>query len=76
MALILNRKKHDSAIIKDVVVCCKHANKFYVDMNGLLTDSNRNFFCKTFATSLHKYILLLASVVLLNFKNILFLWEN
>ena len=31
--------------MKDVVVCCEHSNKFFVDTNGLLTDLSCDFFC-------------------------------
>ena len=45
MDFINDRKKHDSTIMKDVVVCCEHSNKFYIDTNGLLTDVTCDFFC-------------------------------
>ena len=46
METIRLRKKHDSTIMKDVIVCCQHSDKFFIDTNGLLTHKTCHFFCQ------------------------------
>lgn len=38
------RKKQVSAMMKDVVICCQHSDKFFTEMNGCLVEKSCHFF--------------------------------
>ena len=33
--------------MKDVIICCRHSEKFFIEMNGMLIDKSCHFFCQT-----------------------------
>ena len=44
--LLSSRKKHEPATnMKDVILCCRHATKFFTEVNGLLIEKNCKHFC-------------------------------
>ena len=70
MEAIRLRKKHVSTIMKDVIICCRHSDNFFIEMNGMLIDKSCHFFAKRIAIFLLKCILLLVLDVLIIFNKI------
>ena len=40
------RKKHESTIMKDVILCCRHSCKFFTETNGLLVEKTCCYLCR------------------------------